>query len=153
MWLALAVMNTRLCCGLSENLSLNNPSTFLIPTSTFASRSSTLTIKHNIFPLKKKVFNSFFASTEWIKRLAFAYSLLLSQSAIFPFDLLFIWLSLCITRLFILHFNIWWDHLWSWVCCSGVTLVSKCFFSSVCSFSSIIVGMETLSTLLIIPFK
>lgn len=75
----------------------------------------------------------------------------LSQSAIFPFDLLFIWLSLCITRLFILHFNIWWDHLWSWVCCSGVTLTNNSFFLSV--VSSIIVGKETLSVLLIIPFK
>lgn len=52
------------------------------------------------------------------------------QSAISPFDLLFIWLSPC-TRLFILHFNIWWGHLWSVECGSQVTLVYKNVFLSV----------------------
>lgn len=50
----------------------------------------------------------------------------LSQSAISSFDLLFTWLSVCIARIFILRFNVWWERLWSRACCSGVTLANSC---------------------------
>lgn len=88
----------------------------------------------NIFflPAFKKVFAwCSVTSVVWIKMQAFAYSLLLAlNQRISLFDLLFIWLSPCTSRLFILHFNIWWGHLWSVECGRWVTLVDKNIFLS-----------------------
>lgn len=41
------------------------------------------------------------------------------------------WLSLCITRLFVLHYSVPWDHLWSLAQCSQVTLMNNYFVLSV----------------------
>lgn len=65
-----------------KNLSLNNPGTFLIPTAHLNISLPHLQSNATFCFSRKKVFNSFFLqSAEWIKKLAFAYSLLLSQSA------------------------------------------------------------------------
>lgn len=111
-------------------------------------------MKCNIFPPFRKVFGWFFNLCGVNQNASVClFSPPLSQSAIFPFDLLFIRLSLCTTRLFILHFNIWWGHLWSWECSGGVILVDKSFVS-VCSFANYCQDWSIfLKILLIAPFK
>lgn len=110
-------------------------------------------MKCNIFPPFRKVFSWFFNLCGVNQNASVClFSPPLSQSAIFPFDLLFIWLSLCTTRLFILHFNIWWGHLWSWECSSGVILVDKSFVS-VCSFTNYCQDWNICCVLLIAQFK
>lgn len=135
--LALAVMNTRLCWGaVKETLSLQTRSTFQNHLQMYKLFLNHLQWSATFFPPFRKVFSWFFNLCGVNQNASVClFSPPLSQSAIFPFDLLFIWLSLCTTRLFILHFNIWWGHLWSWESSSGVVLVDKSFVS-VCSFTN-----------------
>lgn len=133
--LALAVMNNRLCWGLSKkNNSLCFQTHFQATCGCTSCFFATDKRWCNVFfPPLKKVFRSFsLTSVAWIKMQALQclFSPPRPQSAIYPFDLLFIWLSPCTSRLFILHFNIWWGHLWSGECSSWVTSVDKNVFLS-----------------------
>lgn len=76
---------------------------------------------HNQAQPKEKGFSSFLLLCGVIQKATLCLFCPLSQSAISSFDLLFTWLSVCKARLFISHCNIRCKHLWSWVCCSGVT--------------------------------
>lgn len=138
-------MYSRLHCQLSESLPLDGCSTFLIPAAHLQVQQvilCTQTHLNTTLLKRKKVFFSPPPRCCESKTRAFAYSPLLSQSVNPPFDLLFIWLSLCITTLFTPHFNIWWGHLWCRVShFSGQGVVS------VCALSGFIVGSATFSAL------
>lgn len=129
-------MNNRLCWGLSKKTKQKQP----LSPDTFSSHLQ----MYKLFLCQRQVLMQCFFSA-FKKGVEIVFSNLCGvnqnasvclfspprpQSAISPFDLLFIWLSPCTSRLFILHFNIWWGHLWSGERGSWVTSVDKNVFLS-----------------------